>query len=98
MTPTLSIDLSVINQNEYQTQSQTESQTESEMFDFSDEPVLYMPKIAIPKLERQWTLDKLMGPFSENFLQRVPSAIPAAIQARKSYLLKCLFQLLDKLR
>lgn len=83
----LSIDLSVINQNESFDSTQT---TAAEMFDFSDDPLIF-ENIPKRKLERQWTLDKLMGRFSENFLQRVPAAIPAAIEARKSYLLKCLF-------
>ena len=35
------------------------------------------------KLERQYTLDKLIGPDSEQFLKRCPEAIPQSIKAKQ---------------
>jgi hypothetical protein len=34
-------------------------------------------------LERQYTLDKLVGPSSNQFLQRCPEAIPQSIKAKQ---------------
>jgi|LauGreDrversion4_2_1035121.scaffolds.fasta_scaffold158256_1 hypothetical protein len=87
----LKIDLTVIEPNSTPLDS---IRSQEEMYDFSDDPEIFCMNIPIPKLERQYTLDKLFGPFSEQFLSRVPAAIPAAIQARKSYLLDCVMRFL----
>jgi len=51
--------------------------------------VQYVPKVVNTvddkyKLERQYTLDKLIGPNSDQFLQRCPDAIPQSIKAKQN--------------